>query len=341
MDRDASAPDALCGGFLSWRTVEQLRLLGVDCPALGAPRIERLAIHGAQWETVLDLPAPAFALSRRALDNALRERAQAAGVRIEVDTIRQLDGTKATGQREYRDGDGLFLATGKHDLRGATRPRTAADPALGMRLRLPPAPYRQSLLAGKIELHLFKGGYAGIVLQEDGSANICMAMRKSVFARAGGEPAAMLAMLADRNPAFAARIGSGWSALPCDSIGAVPYGWIARDTAPGVYRLGDQAAVIPSLAGEGIAIALASGMHAADHWLRRGADGAREYQRRFAALATPPVAAARTARQAAEHPQLARAALAFASRVPPLARWLMAATRIPAPPSLAPVRPAP
>ena len=35
------------------------------------------------------------------------------------------------------------------------------------------------------------------------------------------------------------------------------------DTAPGCYRIGDQAAVIASLAGDGIAVALASGVAAA------------------------------------------------------------------------------
>ncbi|MGZ3258959.1 MAG: FAD-dependent monooxygenase, partial [Croceibacterium sp.] len=30
VDRDAEVGDALCGGFLSWRTAEKLRGLGVD-----------------------------------------------------------------------------------------------------------------------------------------------------------------------------------------------------------------------------------------------------------------------------------------------------------------------
>ncbi len=71
--------------------------------------------------------------------------------------------------REWRR-DGLFLATGKYDLRNLPRPRRAGDPALGLRLRLPASAAREALLAGSIELHLFAGGYAGVVLQEDGSA---------------------------------------------------------------------------------------------------------------------------------------------------------------------------
>jgi hypothetical protein len=40
----------------------------------------------------------------------------------------------------------------------------ANDPALGLRLRLPASAPRTALVEGQIELHLFAGGYAGIVL---------------------------------------------------------------------------------------------------------------------------------------------------------------------------------
>src|SRR3546814_8830196 len=107
-------------------------------------------------------------------------------------------------------------------------------------------------------MHLFKGGYLGVVLQENESANFCMAVRKSRLAAAKGSPAILFAQLADENPALGERL----SALPAtqhvDAIGRVPYGWRATGTQPGVFRLGDQAGVIPSLAGEGIGIALDS-----------------------------------------------------------------------------------
>ncbi len=89
------------------------------------------------------------------------------------------------------------------------------------------------------------------------------------------------------------RSGSAWRScrpiLQIDSIGAVPYGWIANDTQDGLYRLGDQAAVIPSLAGEGMAIALASAELAAKRYATHGAAGARDYQRSFARRAWRPV----------------------------------------------------
>ncbi len=126
---------------------------------------------------------------------------------------------------------------------------------------------------------------------------------------------------------------------PCHTAGS------HEDTSPGLFRLGDQAAVIPSLAGEGISIALASGALAARHWLEHGADGAASYQRELARRATGPVRVARLARSFAEHPLAASLGVAFAQRVPSVVRWLMQASRVdpePAPePALAYGRAAP
>ena len=328
LDRDEEAQDQLCGGFLSWRTAEQLRAVGVDPAGLNARRIERLALFTGTSEATFPLPFPAFGLSRRALDEALRRQALMLGAELEIDTARGLEGTTVVGRRREWSGDGLFLATGKHDVRDAGRPRVARDPALGLRLRLPAGPDREALLAGRIELHLFRGGYAGIVLQEDGSANVCLALRKSLLAASGGDPHALLGDLAERHPAFARRLGADWAACRVETVGAVPYGWIARHAQPGLFRLGDQAAVIPSLAGEGIAIALASGALAARHWFARGAEGAPAFQRELARRAAGPVRTARLARTIAESPFAAALGVGVARRFPPLVRWLMQASRV-------------
>ncbi|OYW44616.1 MAG: hypothetical protein B7Z33_11390 [Sphingomonadales bacterium 12-68-11] len=325
LDRDAEVGDPLCGGFLSWRTAARLRTLGVDPAALGAQRVGRLALFAGGRTAEIALPQAAFGLSRHALDRALRQRALSAGARLEVDHARGIADGEVIGRSRRWSGDGVFLATGKHDVRGLARERAAGDLALGLRLRLPPNAARTRLLAGRIELHLFAGGYAGIVLQEDGSANVCMALRKS---RLAGDPRRLLDQLADRNPALAERLGADWRAAPHEAIGAVPYGFLAHTTEPGLFRLGDQAAVIPSLAGEGIAIALASGALAAEHWLAGGAAAAPAFQREFARQARSPLRIARAAWALAETPGLAAPAVALAGHVPRLVRALMHLTRI-------------
>lgn len=328
VDRDAEAGDALCGGFLSWRTAERLHGLGVDPETLGAHPVERLLLFGEGRPAEIALPKRAFGLSRKALDKALRHRALVEGAELVVDTVREIDGLRVTGRANEWQADSLFLATGKHDLRGSARPRSAKDPALGLRVRLEPSPGLAKRLRHTIELHLFGGGYAGIVLQEDGTANVCLAVRKSLIGEAGSNPVQLLARLAAGHPHFALRLEPGWRDARVDTIGSVPYGWSAQTTEAGLFRLGDQAAVIPSLAGEGIDIALASGIAAAEAWLAGGADAAPAFQQALHQRVRGPLMWAGAAWGLAERPTITRLGLAAARFAPSLVARLVDATRL-------------
>ncbi len=328
VERDTVPGDALCGGFLSWRTAARLERLGIDIAALGAQEVTHLAIFAGGRQAELPLPDRGHGLSRRALDTALRRRALELGADLVTDRIRRTEGTTLVGQQQDRASDSLFLASGKHDVLGMGRPREGHDPALGLRLRVTPGETLRIRLAGRIELHLFDGGYAGIVLQEGGTANICMALRKSLLVEAGGDPRALLVLLAAAHPALGERLAAAAPESPIDTIGAVPYGWIARDTTPGLFRLGDQAAVIPSLAGEGIAIALASGSRAAQAWLDGGAGAAPAFQRAFAHSARRPLAMAGLLRAVAERPTGSGLVAALALRAPALLRLVARLTRL-------------
>jgi len=328
VDREAQAGDALCGGFLGWGTTKRLRDLGLDPAALGARPVDRLVLFGPGRPLERSLPHAAWALSRKALDTRLRDLATEAGAELVIDTVREIDGLTVRGRSGEWQPESLFLATGKHDVRGAARPREGVDPALGLRLRLRPSPALARRLAGRIELHLFDRGYAGIVLQEDGSANACLALRKSLLAEHEGEPHRLLAALAKRHPRFALRLEADWRDARVDTIGAVPYGWSADETIPGLFRLGDQAAVIPSLAGEGIDIAVASGVAAARAWLVGGADAAPGFQAGLRQQVKGPMEWAGNAWKLAERPTLAGPALAAARFAPAVLAKIIAATRL-------------
>ncbi|MGN6500155.1 MAG: NAD(P)/FAD-dependent oxidoreductase, partial [Tsuneonella sp.] len=206
IDRDETVGDALCGGFLSWRSAERLRACGIGPVELGAHPVDQLVLIAGEREARATLPAPGFGLSRRVLDSALRRRALALGARLTVDRIRSVEQGLAVGEASEYRRDTLFLATGKHDVRGQARPREDDDMALGLRIRIPAHERLRALLTKRIELHLFEGGYAGIVLQEDGSANVCLALRKSVLGEAAGAPRALLERLAAGHPHFAERM---------------------------------------------------------------------------------------------------------------------------------------
>ncbi|MGB5779470.1 MAG: FAD-dependent monooxygenase [Allopontixanthobacter sediminis] len=328
IDRDAIVGDALCGGFLSWRSAERLRGIGLGLPDIGAHPVTRLALYAGKAEAHAELPETGYGLSRRGFDTAMRALAVSSGAELQIDRIRQLSPGAAVGERqEWRSGS-IFLAAGKHDVRGHSRPRQSDDPALGLRIRIPAQAGLTRLLGGKIELHLFPGGYAGIVCQEDGSANICLALRKSMLAAAGGDPRALLDRLAGEHPQFGQRMAFAAPDLTIDSIGAVPYGFIAQGTQPGLFRLGDQAAVIPSLAGEGMSIALTSGAMAAKFWLEGGGGAAENYQRAMARAARRPVAVAKLIWETAESERFGQPLVRMAGLAPWLTNLAMRASRI-------------
>lgn len=325
IDQQGKPGDALCGGFLSWATIAQLAELGLTTEQLGGHCITQVALFASGREERLALPAPGIGLSRHRLDTLLRAAAQSAGAQLRIGRATLLSPTDLTlDDGEAIRWDSLFLATGKHDLRGVGRPHGGDDPELGLRLKLDSHASLHDLIGDRIELHMVDGGYVGLLLQEDGRANICMAVRKSRLAAAGGRPVTLFHQFADQSPALAARLADLPANPRIDAIGHVPYGWRARDGWPGLYRLGDQAAVIPSLAGEGIGIALASAQRAVQCWQAKGRDGAQPYQRDFARRAVLPLTAAAVFRSLGAHPTLLRA-LAHA---PGAAALAMRITRI-------------
>ena len=324
IERSTAPQDSVCGAFLGWDALASIGALGLDPDALGAHRITRVRIVTAGRSIETALPHAAAGLSRHRLDAALLAHAAAAGARIDRGVaIRAVEGTTLRLADEARlTGDALFLATGKHDVRGAARPRAAA-PSIGFRTALPASPALTAALSGIIELHGFDGGYAGILLQEDGRANLCLSARADRIGTGG--IAALLAEIAQDAPLLADRAAAATDWI---AVAGVPYGWSTGITEPAMFRLGDQAAVIASLAGDGVAIALASGRSAADAYLRHGPGAAIAWQRRFAARARRPLALASGIRHLAERPAWHAPMAALIGIAPGSARIAARVTRI-------------
>jgi len=328
LERSRGDEDALCGGFLSWRTLRTLARIGVEPDSLNRHRITHARLFAGGVRRAAMLPYPALAVSRRRLDALLLTRAasvasveRGVAVRaVEHGIVRLADGSRIAAES-------LFLATGKHDLRGFGRPVKArgADPTLGLRVRLAPRPRLAALVGDAIELHLFRGGYGGLVLQEDGSANLCLAVHRSRLVEAGS-PAALLDGLGREAPALGERLAFMAADATIDAIANVPYGWRSRDGTAGLFRLGDQAGVIPSLAGEGMGIALASGLAAAEAHAHAGAAASLRWQPHFARMIARPMVVAGLVRDLAESgvapvlagllPAAAIRAIARATRLP-------------------------
>jgi flavin-dependent dehydrogenase len=288
IERETAPRHKVCGEFLSAGTQRALAALGIDAAHLGGAPIDRVRLIAGHRSVETRLPFFGMGLTRRRLDAALLDEAARRGARVDRGVVvRAVDGgTVRTSAGDIVAGR-LLLANGKHEIRGAHRAAADEDDAfiafktywsLGARAR--------GTLAGTIELMLFADGYAGIQMVEDDAANLCLLIRRSAFRRAGGDWPGLLAWLM-RLPAFRARFGDARPLLDRPlTITGIPYGHVHRgpDTA---YRLGDQAAVIPSFCGDGMGIALHSAALAAG-CIADGA-GADQYHAQLRADVAPVV----------------------------------------------------
>jgi menaquinone-9 beta-reductase len=332
LEKSRETGDAICGGFLSWQSLAALDRIGLDRAALGGSLVSRVRLFAGDRMVEARLPQPGMGLSRYRLDTLLLDAAIAAGTAVERGVaVKAVEhGAALTGDGATIASDAIFVATGKYNLPGTTRSppgRAADDPVIGLRLRIGASRTVTALVGGAVELFLFDRGYAGLVVQEDGSANLCLAVHKSRLGEAGGRPDTLIAAWGAENPRLGERLAAGAQVGGIDAIAAVPYGWRASSGTAGIWRLGDQAACIPSLAGEGMGIALAASASAVAAW--RHGMGAEQWQAGFGRRVARPMALARMAWAAAETPRWNGAGLALLGRAPMLLDWLARATRVP------------
>ena len=133
------------------------------------------------------------------------------------------------------------------------------------------SPRETTGLRGVVELFLFPGGYAGLELVEDGAANLCALVRRDRLKALGGGWNDVLAAMSAASPALAERLAGAEPLWPRPlAVAGLPYGHV-QSGGGGPWRIGDQGAVIPSFAGDGLAIALHSARLAARIYLGGGA----------------------------------------------------------------------
>jgi menaquinone-9 beta-reductase len=272
LEKQSEAHDKVCGEFLSAEALGYLRRAGVDVQAAGAHSIERVRLHSGRKSVDARLPFEALSLSRRVLDEMLMEKAEAAGCEVRRGTfveklVRATDGFMI----QVRGGEtihtqNVFLATGKHDLAGENRPGGAHRGLVGFKMHWRLAPRQTDVIRHAMELFLFRDGYGGIALVENEIANLCFVIDEERMRKLEGWPG-LLGAIREECPAVGQILDD---ATPCWrkplAISPIPYGYIAK-TSDGMWRVGDQAAVIPSFTGDGMSIALHSAELASEMFL--------------------------------------------------------------------------
>lgn len=332
LEKEQAAHHKVCGEFLSGEAVEYLNLAGVNPLDLGAATIRSIRLCSKQGLVEAVLPFTALSLSRYALDAAMIARAAESGCNVRLGAlVERLTKRDDHWLAQLRNGDLLrartvFLANGKYDLRGWERGRGVQGNLIGFKMHWQLTLAQTEALRESMEMFLFPSGYGALSLVEGDAANLCLVVGRSELRRIGGWTE-LLANLLDNNRQLRQRLQSAkalWE-RPL-AISPIPYGYLVEGGS-GLWRVGDQAAVIPSFTGDGMSIALHSGTLAAEMYLA-GA-GEEEFHsklhkqlRRGMSLATLISRAMVTGAGRALMPL-------SLSLYPNAMRWIAASTRIP------------
>lgn len=271
----------VCGEFLSREAVSYIGQLGIDLHALGAVPIHGMRLATRKCIAECELPFPALSLTRRKLDESLLSLASREGVLVlrgrRVESLQQTGPasspawkTQLTGG-EVRHAKAAFLATGKHDLGRHRRPAGKQNDLIAFKMYFRVSPSQQQALCGWIDLVMFPGGYAGLQLTEDGDANLCLLVNRKTLQSCGNNWSTLFEKMIDSSDHLAQRLSDAQPLLPRPlALSSIPYGLLVNQPASDLWRLGDQAAVIPSFSGDGMSIALHSAMFAAEIYTRGG-----------------------------------------------------------------------
>lgn len=141
---------------------------------------------------------------------------------------------------------------------GLTGPDHLRGDAIGLQFRLGGVDQGRN----RVEIHLFAGGYAGLVHLGDGTANLCMAVARD---RAPHKPLIELTSSPSLAPNPFLRELLSRAELRADARSAFPlYFAPRRSYAERLLLVGDAAQVVEPVTGEGVYFALRSGLIAAE-----------------------------------------------------------------------------
>ena len=297
LEKTRSAHHKVCGEFISWEALHYLNELGIDLPALGAHKITGCRLIYKDKTIQKALPAEAWSLSRKKLDQALIDRVSTLNSNqirrgVTVKNLQHDDNywrVHLTREKSF-NADTIFLANGKHDIKTFRRVQPASTEFIGFKMYFRLSDSMRDELAHHVEIILFKGGYAGLEPIEDNCANLCFLIDKKIFAQCGKNWSNLLDYLRQQSAHLTLRLNDAQALLDSPlAIANIPYGYMydQEQTAASLYRLGDQAAVIHSFTGDGMSMALHSAFVAAQSYQR--GQSASQYQKQIRTQFSPSV----------------------------------------------------
>jgi flavin-dependent dehydrogenase len=253
----------VCGEFLSFEALFNLKEMGIYLNE-NIPLVKHFQLFSPRSSASFTFPFPGRGISRYKLDEELLNNVKDAGA----------DVFRGTGMRSYHkeenglfrietnEGDfyarHLFMAIGKHDYSKEHKRRGKDNSYIGfkthLRLKSLGEQYQETTA-----LFSFPGGYGGICPVEGGVMNFCFVIDKGIYKSLNSNFNEALAFLRRSNPSLGLVLQEADFVETFCAVGYIPYGFLCPPSNhDNVYFVGDQRMVIPSLTGDGMAIALST-----------------------------------------------------------------------------------
>ncbi len=298
----------VCGEFVSTESLGLLEEIAGHAPALRrllaeAPRIAecRIFLDGRRFTVPIGLPA--ISIPRYEFDAALWAAAEALGVECRQQAaVEQIEGAGPFTVHSWA-GDfvarALVQATGRwSNLSRANGAHPSDSRWLGLK-----AHYEEACPAPSVDLYFFEGGYCGVQPVAPERVNVC-AMVRSRAAKTLTDVFALNAELRER--------GRGWKQA-MDVVSTSPL--IFRKPTPlegNVLLVGDAAGFVDPFVGDGISLALRSGVLAAEALATETPlrEQARAYAARYRASLLPVFSASSQLRRLVAMPAVLRRPIA-------------------------------
>ncbi len=258
----------VCGEYVSNEVLPYFARLGVQFEDLAPPCIDTLVLSTVNGDSVrTPLPLGGFGLSRFAFDHALYQKA----VSNKVDFM-----FKAVTDIQFKHGlfnvhiDGQMILNGIFVI-GAYGKRSALDKILKRGfvhkkshwLAVKAHYNYDGFLANQVELHNFKGGYAGLSKTETGAVNFCYLANYGNF-KEEGSIAEFNTKVVAQNPFLSNFFKQATPIFDAPmAIAQIVFGK-KKAVENHMLMCGDTAGMIHPLCGNGMAMAIHSGKIAAE-----------------------------------------------------------------------------
>ncbi|MCM4158871.1 NAD(P)/FAD-dependent oxidoreductase [Antarcticibacterium flavum] len=251
----------VCGEYLSKEVLPYLKFLGVDLGSSGPVEIDKLFYSTPSGKEIhTRLPLGGIGISRYTLDEILYKKAVSLGIEVKQEEVKEIEFDegihKIKTSHSYTEAGIVLGAYGKRD-------------ALDRKLHRPFIQKKTGWLAIKahyqmngyprdtVSLHNFKGGYCGLSMTETGAINVCYLATYSSF-KDHKDPEVFKEKVLRKNRHLAQFFSKATSLFEKDlTIAQISFDRKAL-IEDHILMLGDSAALIHPLCGNGMAMAIHS-----------------------------------------------------------------------------------